>query len=81
MPGITWYVSYSAFQKAFGAEYAEKTSRRDDPIIDSASIMHSGDDLRIQHYVTFWKALYETTSTKAAVPTPKFGHKDWKFAE
>lgn len=69
---------YSLVEKALGKDYAEKTSRTDITTY-SASVMQSGDDVRIQHYVTFWEALVETTLQKANVPTPKFGYADWKF--
>lgn len=68
---------YNLVLKAFGKEYAQQVAKRGDT--DYASIMESGNDVRIQHYVTFWEALAETTLHKAAVPTPKFGYNDWKF--
>ena len=68
---------YALTKKALGEDYADQVAKRGDT--DYASIMEGGNDVRIQHYVTFWDALVQTTLTKAAVPTPKFGHDDWKF--
>ncbi|HEX9989653.1 MAG TPA: OmpA family protein [Chloroflexia bacterium] len=68
---------YDLVSKAFGKKYADQVAKRGDT--DYASIMESGNDVRIQHYVTFWEALCETTLHKATVPNPKFGYKDWKF--
>lgn len=67
---------YDLVAKAFGKDYAEQVAKRGDA--DHASIMDGGNDVRIQHYVTFWSALVETTM-KAALPDPKFGYDDWKF--
>jgi outer membrane protein OmpA-like peptidoglycan-associated protein len=64
-------------QKALGKKYSDQVAKRGDT--DYASIMEGGDDVRIQHYVTFWDALAQTTTQKAAEPNPKFGHADWKF--
>jgi hypothetical protein len=63
--------------KAFGNQYADQVAKRGDT--DHASIMDGGNDVRIQHYVTFWSALCDTTLNKAKVPNPRFGYKDWKF--
>jgi len=68
---------YPLVVKAFGKEYADQVAKRGDT--DYASIMEGGNDVRIQHYVTFWEALCETTLQKAAVPAKKFGYDDWKF--
>jgi outer membrane protein OmpA-like peptidoglycan-associated protein len=68
---------YNLAKKAFGEDYAKKTVLTN--LGDRASIMEGGNDVRIQHYVTFWEALVETTLRKASVPTPKFGYDDWKF--
>lgn len=74
---------YDLVKKAFGKEYADQVARVGGPnkkqTLDSASIMDGGNDVRIQHYVTFWDAMANTTSQKATAPTPKFGHDDWKF--
>ena len=67
---------YNLVKKAFGQEYADQVAKRGDT--DYASIMEGGNDVRIQHYVTFWSGLAETT-LKAPVPDPKFGYDDWKF--
>ncbi len=74
-PGKTSH--YNLVKKAFGKAYADQVAKKGDT--DYASIMEGGDDVRIQHYVTFWSALAETTLKKAPVPTPKLGYKDWKF--
>lgn len=74
--GVPKATHYDLVAKAFGPDYAEQVAKRGDT--DYASIMDGGDDVRIQHYVTFWSALVETT-LKAAVPDPKFGYDDWKF--
>jgi len=74
--GVPKSTHYDLVAKAFGKDYAEQVAKRGDA--DHASIMDGGDDVRIQHYVTFWSALVETT-LKAAVPDPKFGYDDWKF--
>jgi outer membrane protein OmpA-like peptidoglycan-associated protein len=68
---------YDLVVKAFGKEYADQVAKRGDT--DYASIMEGGNDVRIQHYVTFWEALCETTLQKAAAPTKRFGYDDWKF--
>lgn len=68
---------YGLTQKAFGKKYADQVAKRGDT--DYASIMEGGDDVRIQHYVTFWDALCQVTTSKAQAPTPRFGHNDWKF--
>lgn len=70
---------YNLTKKAFGQDYADQVAKRGDT--DYASIMEGGDDVRIQHYVTFWAALADTTLQKAPVPTPKFGYNDWRFVE
>jgi outer membrane protein OmpA-like peptidoglycan-associated protein len=67
---------YALVEKAFGKEYAEQVAKRGDT--DYASIMEGGSDVRIQHYVTMWSGLCETTM-KAPLPDPKFGYDDWKF--
>lgn len=68
---------YDLVVKAFGKEYADQVAKRGDT--DYASIMEGGNDVRIQHYVTFWEALCETTLQKANAPTKRFGYDDWKF--
>jgi len=70
---------YDLVKQAFGQDYADQVAKREGT--DSASIMEGGDDVRIQHYVTFWKALGDTTRTKPSVPTPRFSLTDWKFKE
>lgn len=75
-PTQTLATHYDLVAKAFGKDYADQVAKRGDT--DYASIMEGGDDVRIQHYVTFWSALAETTQ-KAALPDPKFGYDDWKF--
>lgn len=67
---------YDLVKKAFGQNYADQVAKRGDT--DYASIMEGGNDVRIQHYVTFWSGLCETTM-KAPTPDPKFGYDDWKF--
>ena len=62
--------------KAFGKEYADQVAKAGDT--DYGSVMEGGSDVRIQHYVTFWQGLVEST-LKGAVPDPKFGWDDWKF--
>jgi outer membrane protein OmpA-like peptidoglycan-associated protein len=62
--------------KAFGKEYADQVAKAGDT--DYASVMEGGNDVRIQHYVTFWEGLVKATET-AAVPDPKFTYDDWKF--
>ena len=42
--------------------------------------MKVGQDVRAQHYVTFWYALVQASAT-APVPDKKFSHDDWKFVE
>lgn len=74
--GVPKSTHYDLVAKAFGKDYAEQVAKRGDA--DHASIMDGGNDVRIQHYVTFWSALAETT-LKAADPDPKFGYDDWKF--
>jgi outer membrane protein OmpA-like peptidoglycan-associated protein len=74
--GVAKATHYDLVAKALGKDYAEQVAKRNEP--DSASIMDGGNDVRIQHYVTLWSALVETT-LKAADPDPKFGYDDWKF--
>lgn len=62
--------------KAFGKEYADQVAKAGDT--DYGSVMEGGSDVRIQHYVTFWQGLVEST-LKGATPDPKFGWDDWKF--
>jgi hypothetical protein len=40
--------------------------------------MDVGQDVRPQHYVTFWDAMVQA-SAKAPVPDKKFTHDDWKI--
>ncbi len=40
--------------------------------------MQSGNDVRIQHYVTFWEALGEATA-QAGAPVPPLTRADWEF--
>jgi len=68
---------YDLVVKAFGKQYAQQTSTRTAP--DASSLMDGGSDVRVQHYVTLWSALCETTLKKAAVPDPKLGYDDWKL--
>lgn len=68
---------YDLTKKAFGEDYADQVAKRGDT--DYASVMEGGNDVRIQHYVTFWDALVATTTQKATKPTPKLGHDDWQF--
>jgi outer membrane protein OmpA-like peptidoglycan-associated protein len=70
---------YILIKKAFGDKYAQEHSKI--PGARTASVMYSGNDVRIHHYVTFWQALYETTKAKAPAPKERFGFKDWKFVE
>jgi outer membrane protein OmpA-like peptidoglycan-associated protein len=76
MKGMPEATHYELVEKAFGSDYAEQVAKRGDTF--SASIMERGDDVRVQHYVTIWSALCETTM-KAPLPDPKFGYDDWKL--
>jgi outer membrane protein OmpA-like peptidoglycan-associated protein len=67
---------YGLVKKALGQDYADEVAKVGDA---SASVMEGGNDVRIQHYVTFWDALV-TASGQAAAPTKKFTHDDWKFS-
>lgn len=67
---------YGLVKKMFGKNMAEQTSKVGDT--DSASVMYGGNEVRITHYVTLWKALYDTAA-QGAGPKPKFGWKDWKL--
>jgi outer membrane protein OmpA-like peptidoglycan-associated protein len=82
-PALTTH--YDLVKKAFGQKYADLVAKRGasggGTTGQSANVMDVGQDVRIYDYVTFWSALAETTLTKAAVPTPKFGYDDWKFNE
>lgn len=61
---------------ALGKDYADQVAMQaDNP---SANIMHYGNDVRIQDYVTFWAALGDAAAT-AAAPTPAFKREDWKI--
>lgn len=70
---------YPLVKEAFGQEYADRTTRHD-LSVTSASVMQSGNDVRIQHYVTFWEALASATSN-AGAPVPPLARADWKFVE
>lgn len=69
--------TYGLMERAFGNKHAEAFGR---VTADSASVMHSGDDLQIHHYLYFWDIL-QTLSQKASAPTPKMGDADWKLFE
>ncbi len=80
-PG-TAYGHHGLVKKAFGLKYADALVS---PPADKgqkgrfADVMSNGRDVRMHNYVTFWEALCETTTQKAAVPAKKFGEADWKF--
>lgn len=59
-------------------KYADEVSKVD--ALQSASVMYSGDEIRAQHYVTMWQALYNVAET-AKAPVPAFTFKDWKVVE
>lgn len=69
--------THDLMKRAFGDKYADAFGK---VTADSASVMHSGDDLQIHHYLYFWDALINL-SQKASAPTPKFGDADWKLYE
>ncbi|MDX1614733.1 MAG: OmpA family protein, partial [Candidatus Promineifilaceae bacterium] len=62
--------------KAFGQQYADQVAKAGDT--DYASVMEGGNDVRVQHYVTFWQGLVEAAK-KAPVPKDSFDYKDWKI--
>jgi len=66
---------YALTMQAFGKNYADVQARK---VPDSASLMHSGDDIRPHHYVTLWDGLAQLTQA-AAVPKVPFKHADWQF--
>ena len=67
--------------KSYGAgdkknKYADEVSKVDP--LQSGSVMYSGDEVRVYHYVTMWQGLYNTAEKAAKQPAPKFSFKDWK---
>ena len=69
--------SYKLAEAALGTKWADTSHRI---TTDSSSVMEGGSDVRIQHYVTLWDALAQASS-KARVPTPRFGQADWKLID
>jgi hypothetical protein len=67
--------TYDRLLAAFGKDYAEQVGRVTD---NTASIMHGGSQVRIQHYVHFWDTLIMTSNLNAKAPKTKFGDADWK---
>lgn len=66
---------YALTMQAFGKQYADVQAKR---VVDSASLMNGGNDIRPHHYVTLWDGLAQLTSA-AAVPKAPFTQADWKF--
>jgi outer membrane protein OmpA-like peptidoglycan-associated protein len=81
-PAKTAYGHKALVTRAFGLKYADALVS---PPLDTggtgrfADVMSNGRDVRVHNYVTFWEALCQTTTQKAAVPAVKFGEADWKF--
>ncbi len=66
---------YPLVKKMLGDKYAKQNIGIGDG--DRASVMDGGSEVRVYHYSTMWKALYETAG-QASAPTPKMTWKDWK---
>lgn len=62
---------------AFGQDYADQVGK---VTPNTASIMHGGDQVRVQHYIHFWDTLILTSNLHATAPAKKFGDADWKFS-
>lgn len=57
-------------------KYADEVSKKDP--LESASVMYSGNEVRVYHYVTMWQALFNTAAKAAKQPATPFTFKDWK---
>ena len=68
--------TYDRILAAFGQEYADTVGKVTD---STASIMHGGSQVRVQHYVHFWDTLIMTSNLNAKAPKTKFGDPDWKI--
>jgi outer membrane protein OmpA-like peptidoglycan-associated protein len=66
----------SAYGKGQENKYANEVSKVDP--LQSASVMYSGNEVRVYHYVTMWQALFNTAATAGSPPTPAFSRADWK---
>jgi hypothetical protein len=61
---------------AFGQDYADQVGK---VTPNSASIMHGGDQVRVQHYIHFWDTLILVSNLHATAPVTKFADADWKI--
>ena len=65
-----------AYGKGQENKYADEVTKVDP--LSSASVMESGNEVRVAHYVTLWQALYDTAAKAPLQPVPPFTFKDWK---
>jgi hypothetical protein len=65
-----------AYGKGQKNKYADEVTKVDP--LSSASVMESGNEIRVYHYVTMWQALYDTAAKAPKQPAPPFTWKDWK---
>jgi hypothetical protein len=68
--------TYDRLVKAFGQDYADQVGK---VTPSTASIMHGGNQVRVQHYIHFWDTLILTSNLHGSAPTKKFGDADWKI--
>ncbi len=66
----------AAYGKGQENKYADEVTKVDP--LQSASVMYSGNEVRVYHYVTLWQALYNTAATAGNQPVPAFTFNDWK---
>lgn len=65
-----------AYGKGQENKYADEVTKVDP--LSSASVMESGNEIRVYHYVTMWQALYDTAAKASKQPATPFTWKDWK---
>lgn len=68
--------TYDRLVKAFGQDYADMVGK---VTPSTASIMHGGDQVRVQHYIHFWDTLILVSNLHATAPATKFADADWKI--
>jgi outer membrane protein OmpA-like peptidoglycan-associated protein len=65
-----------AYGKGQEDKYANEVAKIDP--LSSGSVMESGNEVRVYHYVTLWQALYEAAARGAKQPATPFTFADWK---
>ena len=69
---------HALLRNSLGDDYADRVGTRDAATDYRQSLMQSGGDVRVEHYVTMWDALVQAAAM-AAKPTTKFTHAEWKL--